>query len=235
MKKIKVFFIPYAGSSVTSYFSWKSEFSEEFEPILIELAGRGARTADPFYSNMQEAAQDIASLIADQVDEDEVYYVFGHSMGAVLAFEAYYKLKEMKATLPAHMFFSGKDAPHIKFLKDKIYRYDDAKFLKIVSLYGGLPEELYDDEELRKLFMPIIRSDFRLLCDYEYEPKEEKLDCDITICYSKNDFSIQKSTINQWVKHTKGKAEFYEFTGNHFFIKDAYQQIIQIIMEISDK
>lgn len=235
MKKKKVFFIPYAGASALSYFAWKSEFGEEFEPCLLELAGRGKRRDDAFYQNVSEAAEDIASLIEEQVKEGEVYYVFGHSMGALLAFEAYYKLKEKKAVLPAHVFFSGKDAPHIKFLKDKIYRYDDEKFLKIVSLYGGLPEELYKNEELKHIFMPIIRADFQLLCDFEYEEKMEKMDCDITVLYSRNDFSIQKSTISQWNLHTKGKAEFYEFEGNHFYIKDAYPQIVQLIMGTIDK
>ena len=138
MRKVKVYFIPYAGGSSLSYWKWQGEFNSNIEPCFIELAGRGSMDDKPFYERVDEAAEHIADTINKTCCDSE-YMIYGHSMGALLAFEAYYKLIEKNAKLPKHIFFSGREAPETDFCRDKIYEEDDDVFLKKISIFDGLP------------------------------------------------------------------------------------------------
>lgn len=225
--KTKVFLIPYAGASSFAYSGWKNSFdTNKFDPYIVELAGRGIRGHVDFYQNFDEAAKDIAKTIAWQLEGD--YIIFGHSMGALLAFEAYYELMNMGISLPKHIFFSGRVAPHLKSNNEKIYLYGDERFLRIVSLYGGLPEK-FCQPDIRKVFLPILRSDFQLLCDYVYQDKKEKIESNISILMGNQDFSTQVSEVVQWERYAGKGCHFYQFSGGHFFINEACTEIIRLI------
>lgn len=224
-----MFFIPYAGSLTCPYYKWKNLFDERFEPCFIEFAGRGGRSNIDFYEDIDGAAEDISEIIASKTNSDD-YLIFGHSMGAVVAFEVYYKLLEKNLRLPKHMFFSGKDAPQLECNREKIYKYNDDMFLNMVSFYGGLPE-YFQDEEIRRIFLPILRADFKMLCDYVYSDKPEKIKCNISVLLGENDFSTKLSEIEQWKVHAGNGFDSYIFEGDHFFINHKYPTIVKLILD----
>jgi surfactin synthase thioesterase subunit len=232
MMKVQVFFIPYAGASSLAYYGWKKHFSEEYELYFVELAGRGTKGNMDFYRDIDEAASDIAKTIEQQIN-GENYILFGHSMGALLAYESYYKISELHLPPPKHIFFSGKDAPHLKHSSEKVYLYDDEKFLYIVSLYGGLPVEFFQ-RNIREIFLPILRSDFKLLCDYDHKSKDEKIMSNVSVLFSDNDFSVKPSQMDQWKHHVGKECKFYQFPGGHFYINNSCQEIAQLIMDTKD-
>ena len=80
---------------------------------MSELAGRGTRFREPCYQSVDEASDDISKRISGQIKYDEEYVIFGHSMGALLTYEIYYKLKQIGMKEPRHLFVSGQNPPHI--------------------------------------------------------------------------------------------------------------------------
>lgn len=228
MNKYKVFFIPYAGSSAYVYYKWKDLFAPHIEPVFVELAGRGGRSEESFYNTMEEGAEDIASVIGRQLKPDEDYIIYGHSMGSILAFETYYRLNDKKLRLPRHIFFSGKNAPQAHENHEKVHKYEDERFLTIAALYGGLPNEFYN-EEVKKMFLPILRADFRLLDNYNYKRKGRKINCDITVLFGEKDFSTQMMNLIKWETHAGKSFHIYKFSGEHFFIHEEYPRIAKLI------
>lgn len=92
------------------------------------------------YKDIDVVAEDISDIIASKINEDG-YIIFRHSRGSLLTFEVYYKLLRNR-NAPKTYIFSGKDAPHLKCNHKKIHEYDDdEKFLNMISLYGGMPDE----------------------------------------------------------------------------------------------
>jgi len=223
--------LPYAGASSMAYYEWKNCFPSDICPIFVELAGRGSRLNEGFYKSIDEAAEDLARFIENRINECE-YYIFGHSMGALLAYEIYYKLLENKAKLPKHIFFSGREAANIKHTRIDIDSYDDDVFLRMVSLYGGISSDLYDTESKKKALLPALRADFKILDDYVYQEKKEKIKCDITVMYGKKDFSVNHDNAAQWKYHTDRNFNLYKFNGEHFYINTEYPEVIDIIAKV---
>lgn len=89
---MKLFCIPYAGGSAFFYSQWSSHLNGIAEIIPVELAGRGRRVHEPFYRSFEEAVEDITSIIVPQLS-GAPYGIFGHSLGANLAYETIHQLK----------------------------------------------------------------------------------------------------------------------------------------------
>lgn len=230
MKKVKIFFLPYAGASTTVYYTWKRDIAPQYELIFIELPGHGLRAEEEFCSDIDEAVKVIVDVIKSEVYNGEKYLIFGHSMGALLAYETYYKLLNLNIQVPMHIIVSGKNSPEIP-LSRKIENLEDYYFIEKVSELGGLPSEFYN-KEVMQIFLPILRSDFLILENYKYRKRNLKMSCDLTILFAKYDQSINKEGIKLWSNHTLGKCSFYEFSGNHFFIFECYKEVIRIINKI---
>lgn len=220
MKKILLFCIPFSGGSGAAYIKWKETLGNEIMLSPIELAGRGTRIKEPLYDSLTEAVKDIAANIISKLDEKTDYAIWGHSMGSLLAFETYYELKRQGVKLPMHMFFSGRKAPQDEGSKTAFYRLPEEAFLQVVYKYGGNTRELMKHEELRGLFLPIFRADFKIAETYEYIPKDSKIDCDITIVNGTDDDSIKMSDLTLWSEHAGKKIDFVSIEGGHFFITD---------------
>lgn len=230
MKKIKIFFLPYAGASTTVYYAWKKDIAPQYELIFIDLPGHGSRADEKFCSDIDEAVKNIVEVIKSEVHDGDKYLIFGHSMGALLAYETYYKLLNLNLQIPMHIIVSGKNSPEVP-LSRKIEKLEDYDFVEKISELGGLPSEFYN-KEVMQIFLPILRSDFWILENYKYIKRNIKMSCDLTILFAKDDQSTNEEGINLWSNHTSGKCNFYEFSGNHFFIFECYKEVTNIINKI---
>lgn len=232
MNKVKVFMIPYAGASSCAYYNWKELFSKELIPVFIELCGRGTREYESFYTSISAASEDIAKLIIENTQDCD-YIIFGHSMGGLITYETYYKLMELHWKKPLHLFISGQRPPNMISKVLPCFMYSDEEFIKLVAKYGGLPEEFYD-EEIKKVFLPILRADFSILDEYKVSEKKEKVMCNISILYGEYDSNTKESEQTYWNEYAGKEIKFYKFNGEHFFIKDSYPQIISLMEKAID-
>lgn len=222
-----LFCLPYAGGSEVAYYKWKNYLHPSIELIPIELKGRGKRFNEIFYESLEEAVDDIFENIKDKIINNS-YAIYGHSMGSLLAYELYYKIKEMNMEKPKHIFFSGYRAPSIIREKENLYNLPDYDFMKKVMDLGGTPEELMKNQELLEVFIPIIRSDFKILENYKYKEKKDKIDCNVSILNGKQD-AIKLEEILAWKNHVSKEFKFYNFEGNHFFINTNIENITNSI------
>lgn len=224
---MKVFCLPYAGGSESVYYKWKRYMHPLIQLEAIELKGRGKRFNEEFYQTLEEAVEDIFKSIKDKILYDD-YAIYGHSMGSLLAYELYYKISSENMRNPKHIFFSGHKAPSIIRKEKKIYMLPDEEFIKEVINLGGTQEELVKNEELMKLVTPILRNDFKILENYIYKEKKDKIQCDISILNGRQD-DITIEQILRWKDHGAKDVKVYNFEGDHFFINNNIENITNII------
>jgi len=225
-----LFCLPYAGGSETIYYKWKKSLNSFIHIQPIELKGRGKRFNEEFYENFKEAVDDIFENIKEKILDND-YAIYGHSMGSLLAYELYYKIYNSYARIPKHIFFSGHKAPNIAREKEQLHLLSDKEFIKKVIELGGTPQDLLDNKELLELFTPILRNDFKILEEYSYKEKKDKIQCDISILNGKED-DISLEELLEWKNHVDKGFKVYRFDGNHFFINTNIENITKIINDI---
>lgn len=221
-----LFCLPYAGGSESVYYNW-NKYMDDIKLYPIELRGRGKRSDEKYYKNIKEAVNDIYASIEDKICEED-YALYGHSMGSLLAYELYYKICEMNHKKPKHIFFSGNKAPNIAKERDISYKMSDSLFMKKIIELGGTPKELIEDKEVLEFFLPILKNDIKIIEEYEYEERIEKILCDISVLNGEDD-NITQNEIFEWRNHTSKSCNIYNFKGDHFFINDNLQEIIDLI------
>jgi medium-chain acyl-[acyl-carrier-protein] hydrolase len=230
MNKLRLFCLPYAGGSAALYFKWKKYLPNFIELCPIELAGRGGRFKEACYETLLDAVDDVCNQVKKYLDE-RPYALFGHSMGSLIVYELYYKLKEDHQQLPCHIFFSGGAPPHIRKDKPMVHTLPDGQFKEAIMKLGGMSEELFEDEELAKIFIPLLRADYRILETYQYIERTERIECDLTLLGGKEDPEVLIEDLSQWGRYTKGKSELYEFEGGHFFVHKILSKIVKIVID----
>lgn len=229
MDKIKLFCIPYSGASATVYNIWKKYLSDNIELYPIELSAHGKRINEPLYENILQAIKDVVIRILKQLKKGEPYAILGHSMGALLAYEVYYKMTELGVHQPCHMFFSGRKAPQDQKEQTAFYKAPDDEFLKMVYIYGGTTPTIMQNDELRNLFLPILRSDFKITESYVWKERKAKIQCPITVTNGKSDTSVAHADMNHWKECTENVCSIYECYGDHFFLIQNPEKMTSII------
>ncbi len=228
MNKVKLFCFPYAGGSSTIFSQWKKHLHEEIELRPIELAGRGKRTSEGFYNNLQETIQDVYQQIQIEI-MDSPYLLFGHSLGCLIAYELAQQIRMRKMPEPKHIFFSGQGAPDLRKKDRKKYHLmDELTFREEIVELGGTPPDFFEHPELVEMFLPLLKNDFKIAETYDLNGNINAFDIDISILMGKDDeFSAEQC--DGWKNHTTGLCSIYHFNGGHFFIHNETERIIQII------
>jgi medium-chain acyl-[acyl-carrier-protein] hydrolase len=228
MTRTKLFCFPYAGGSATVYNRWRTSIdANHIELIPVELAGRGTRINEGLYENLEQAIGDLFNIVSRQI-HDEPYAFFGHSMGAMLCYELTHRLIKKGYPLPKHLFISGRGAPHIERINNiKYHLLEGEEFKQEVVKLGGTPKEFFEQEELVRLFLPMLKNDFRL-AELSATTEILPLDIAITALFGKND-DLSDDQCAGWRLHTHKLCVLYYFNGGHFFIHDEVKKVTSIL------
>lgn len=222
-----LFCIPYAGGSATFYYKWERYLGYDIRLVPIELKGKGARFNETTYEDFNQITEDILNIIKEDIKNEE-YAFYGHSMGALLAFELYYKVKEHHLKLPSHIFFSSFSLPSESKKRAGLHKLTDNELLNELIPLGGFDKEILENQELIKICLSILRNDYRLLDSYIYLRRNEKIMSNVSILFGKEE-SYNQSNIEELRNMISGECSFYEYSGGHFFLNDHFIQIINLI------
>jgi medium-chain acyl-[acyl-carrier-protein] hydrolase len=212
----RLFCFPYAGGSATVFASWPERLpGVDIRPV--QLPGRGNRLHEAPISGWQAIVHGLAPALPPLLDRPFAF--FGHSMGALLAFEMTRFLRRQGHRLPAHLFVSGCRAPHIPDADRISPDLPEEAFRARLRALGGTPPEVLGDRELMALFMPALRADFAVCATYECRT-EPPLPCPITVFGGRDDEESTPEQLEEWQAHTTEILRIREFPGGHFFLQD---------------
>ena len=228
MKKINVFCFPFAGGNKYSYRSFQQHAASELNIIPLEYAGRGSRSTVPLMSDIHEMAFDTYHQIKQMIREED-YVIYGHSMGAIVAFECLHLAIAEKQRLPLHFFASGAIGPSSKSRQTRNwYQLPRDQFIAKLKELEGCPEEIFSHPELLDFIEPIIRSDFRAMETYQYI-KRPLLELPLTVITGTEE-KMSEEELLLWTDETSYEVEFKKMKGKHFFIfGDLKNNIPQLI------
>jgi len=207
---------------------WRRWLDDHIQLNAVELSGRGKRIYGPLYNSLEEAVDDVYRMISGEL-EPRPYAFFGHSMGAIIAYELAYKIREMNLPPPVHIFFSGRGAPHIPGEDgDMWYNLPDEEFKQNVIDLGGTPKEFFDHPELLEVLVPMLRSDFKLAETYLHSGEVHPFDHDISVFLGRDE-EISAQQIQGWKDHTKKNCAIHFLEGGHFFVNSLTDRLLKII------
>lgn len=226
--RMNMFFFPCAGGTANSYMNWATEMPDYFSVSAIELPGRGRRFNEAAAHTLDKVVSDICDDLASH--RELPYAFFGHSLGALLAFEVTRELRRRSRNLPAHLFVAGRIAPQVERRKPSIHTLPDEDFIAELCAIGGIPAELLREKELIDLLLPALRADVRMHETYCFR-YEEPLECAITAFGGSADADVSMTELQAWQFHTAGEFKLYQFDGGHFFLNAVRSVLIEIIRE----
>lgn len=225
--KLQLFCFPYAGGGASAFKAWGETFSDQVELCLIQMPGREERLSEQLIKDMPQLVDTLAQEIT--AFSKKPFAFFGHSMGAIVAYETARRLESMRVSQPIHLFVSARAAPHLQENTDLLRFLDDETFVdRLQKTYGAVPEAIQKSPELRKIFLPVLRADVELLEKYE-EVSSEPLDYPITALGGISDTAISRANLEGWQARTSAKFSHHEFPGKHFYIDDEREAVLAAI------
>lgn len=191
----------------------------------IELPGRGCRAGEELCLSLEELADDVFAQLRKNIGKDR-YALFGHSMGAALAYLCLLRIRRAGLPLPEALFLSGKEAPAVS--KGKVrHLLPRSEFIKMLHDLGGCPLEILQNEELIAYFEPILRADFQAVETWQHRA-EEPLPVPLVVLIGHGD-DVDRDEAAAWSLETSRSFQLHEFDGGHFFIQFHWRKIASII------
>ncbi|GAB2814861.1 hypothetical protein GCM10027073_53410 [Streptomyces chlorus] len=156
--------------------------------------------------------------------------LFGHSMGAVLAFETARRLAG-DGRKPAVLVVSGRQAPSLPWPPPgvpSLWDADAALLVEELRLLAGQDAEALDHPALLRLALPALRADYRMLQDYTYVPGAG-LDCPVIALAGDRDPRVAVDAVAPWGRETRAGFEMQVLPGGHFFVDEHLPHIVETI------
>ncbi|MGN9796072.1 thioesterase II family protein [Streptomyces sp. OZ13] len=216
--------LPHAGGAATFYHPVAQALSPRIEVLAVQYPGRQDRREEPAVTDIAVLADTIAEALAPRTDRP--YALFGHSMGATVAFEAARRL-EAAGHGPAALFVSGRRAPCLDREGDLQPRTDEEVVAEIRAL-NGTGAELLDDAEVLDMILPALRADYAAVRRYRYSDGPA-LRCPVTAFTGDSDPKASAADVGAWAGHTGSAFELRVLPGGHFFLVDQQHAVLRTV------
>jgi medium-chain acyl-[acyl-carrier-protein] hydrolase len=213
---LRLFCFPYAGGSASLYHGWWQHLPANVEVCAAQLPGRGSRLRETPYTSLTLLVETLAQAIIPLLDKPFAF--FGHSMGAMIAFELARTLRREKNLLPLQLFVSGRRAPQVPKKEPPIYDLPSDEFVAELRRLDGTPSEVLEHPELMELMTPLLRADFAMVDNYEYLPGPP-LVCGIMAYGGLQDREVSRADLEAWRTQTRGGFMSRMLPGGHFFVQ----------------
>jgi len=218
---------PHAGSGPAPYLPWAPLLGEDIEVAAVCLPGRERRLGERRYRRMDPLVAELSADVMPMLRPP--YAFFGHSLGALIAFELCQVLeRQEQAPPPAHLFVSGCGAPHRPVPHPPAHGLADGEFLARVRRFGGLPDAVLNDHQMLALVLPVLRDDFELAETYA-PGKPRAVRTPLTAISGAQDRSVPRTGLDAWRELALGRFQASIVPGGHFYLAESAPAITEVI------
>ncbi|GGZ23632.1 thioesterase [Streptomyces nitrosporeus] len=221
---LRLFCFPHAGGNASYFFPLSTLLAPRTEMLTVQYPGRQERFNEPRIESMTELADIIAAELTGWTRVP--FALFGHSMGATLAFEVACRLRANGAE-PSALFVSGRRAPSIP-APGSVHLATDEELVADIRLLGGTESRMLDNAELLAAILPAVRSDYVATETYRYQGADP-LRCPVTAFIGDADPRVDTVQAEAWARHTTGRFQLHTFSGGHFFLARHFDALAESI------
>lgn len=217
-----LFCLPYAGGDSTAFWHWRHTLPAAVRVQFVELPGRDGRTADPGPISPRELAATIAARA------HTAYAIYGHSMGARLAFETVRELVRLGGPRPLRLYVGAAHPPHLPEPLARLAHATEDDFVDQLILRAGAPAALREDPEVRAALLPALRADLEWLKQYRYR-HDTPLTMPLVAFAGTHDREVAADVMLGWARHTSASFRLHTIAGDHLFIRTGSDAVPSLI------
>jgi surfactin synthase thioesterase subunit len=217
---------PHAGGSASFYLPVAAALSPAVDVVAIQYPGRQDRLREPPIDDIALLADRIYARL--RVTADRPVTFFGHSMGAIVAFEVARRLEADGRTI-TRLFASGRRAPSTR-REEAIHLRDDAGIVAELRRLGGTSSALLQHDEILRAALPALRADYRAIETYACDP-QATVSCPISVLLGDDDTRVTFDEASAWASHTTGAYDIHKFPGGHFYLVERLSDVMEILRQ----
>jgi surfactin synthase thioesterase subunit len=207
--------LPFAGGAALAYRHWAERFPDT-DVLGVELPGHATRFREPLVTDMAALVEELADVVRALPDLPLV--LFGHSLGAFIAFDLAQRLAELGLEQPRWLVASAALPPDHRVHRAAATEWSDTELIGRLRRLGGTPAEILANPELMAMSLPIIRADYRLIATRR-RPPYAPLACNVAAFSGSDDRSASPREVLGWARFSSGEFFAHEFAGGHFYIQ----------------
>ncbi|UQA90600.1 thioesterase II family protein [Streptomyces halobius] len=226
--RVRLVCFPHAGGAASFYHPLATEVGQAAEVLAVQYPGRQDRRGEPACVTIAELADHVHDEIQAWTDRPLVF--FGHSMGAVIAYEVTRRMQRQGEHSPLGMIVSGRRAPCLPFPARNVHQHGDAALIEELRRQSGTAASLLEDKEVVRMILPSLRGDYRAIETYRHQEGPE-LTCPITAMTGRQDPGATEEQVRAWRNHTHAAFELRLFPGGHFYLSDRWDAVGEAVRD----
>ncbi|WP_240138477.1 thioesterase II family protein [Streptomyces sp. MUM 178J] len=224
--RLRLVCLPHAGGTAGTFHGWADLLPADVELVAVQYPGRQDRLGEPCVTAMAELADGVAQALLPLLGRPLA--LFGHSMGAALAYEVTLRLETLYRARPRQLFVSGHAAPGSPRSSRDLHTQDDAAMVEDLLALGGMDEALTADPGLLPLLLPSMRADLKLI--ETYQPADARpVGIPLTAYVGDSDPGVPVSDAAAWSDRTSGDFDLRVFPGGHFYLAQQEAEVVKDI------
>ena len=225
--RVRLFCLPYAGAGTAPFHAWPSVLPRDIQVCPIRLPGREGRLKETPYTSVTLLVDDLAPELLPHLDKP--FALFGHSMGAIIAFELARELRRRFARVPLRLFASACRAPHRPLTDAALSGLPrDLLLAEVQRQYGEIDRAVLASPALLDLVVPALRADLTMIEAYRYV-EETPLDCPISVLGGSHDATVCEADLLAWSRHTGVGFDRCLLPGGHHFLASARDALLDVV------
>ncbi|WP_329263159.1 alpha/beta fold hydrolase [Streptomyces sp. NBC_01478] len=218
--------VPFAGAGPSFFHPWRALSAGRWRLVPVELPGRERRIMETPYRNVVEAAKNSVDDVVADLGEGTRTVLFGHSLGAVLAYELVHLLSTRDVRID-RLVVSGSPGPWTQ-RERRATGLPDEEFLARVEEFAGFRHEALDHPEMRELILPVLQADCEMHENY-VPSTDERVSVPICSIRGGSDGLVGAEQAQEWRSATTGDFSYTEFPGDHMYLVDHAREVLDLI------
>jgi surfactin synthase thioesterase subunit len=222
---------PHIGGSASFYRQLSAALAPDVEVLAAQYPGRQDRSGEEPLRDIHAIADGAFEALRPSLDERTAF--FGHSMGALVAFEVARRMERTLGVSPSALIASGMWAPS-RQREGEIVAQDAESMSEVVSALrrlDGTPPALLEDAGLMRGVLGAIKSDYAAVDAYRCSGRA-RVTCPVTVFVGDSDPHVSVEAAQAWAGHTSGGFALQVFGGGHFYLANLWTAVAHEISEV---
>ncbi|OXM45004.1 thioesterase II family protein [Amycolatopsis alba] len=229
MSRIPLVCAPFAGSGAAFFRPWRTLAHSDLEIVPVRLPGRERRIREQPYRDVRQAAEDLLPGLLTEIGGAGQVALFGHSLGAVLAYELGHLLAGTPSVTVVSLVVSGSPGPWTR-RELRATGLPDSEFVARVGELAGHHDAALEDPEVRQMVLPTLRADVEM--HENYRPgTDTPLAAPITAVRGRDDSLVSAEQAGEWAKATSREFVLRELPGEHMYLADSAAEVLRVVEE----